>query len=141
MAIYKKILIAFDGSESSIRAAEKGLELATDQKAEVIGMKVIDFIGELVSPSDTLWAQIRDDIHKKAEGILSELVSMAEKRGVTLRTVIKEGGTEHEIITHAKESGADIIVMGTVGRSAGTRMGKNVRKMLIDAPCPIMLVK
>jgi nucleotide-binding universal stress UspA family protein len=129
MAIYRKILIAFDGSETSKRAAERGLELAADQKAEVIGVKVIDFTGELVAPSDALWARIRDDIHKKAEAILSELVSMAKHREVVLTPIIREGGTEHEIIAQAKESSADIIVMGTVGR------------MLIDAPCPVMLAK
>jgi nucleotide-binding universal stress UspA family protein len=140
MAIYKKILIAFDGSEAGKRAAERGIELAVDQKAEVIGVKVIDFTGELVAPSDTLWARIRDDIHEKAEAILSELVSMAKQREVVLTPIIREGGTEHELITQAKESGADIIVMGTAGRSARTQVGKNVRRMLIDAPCPVMLV-
>jgi nucleotide-binding universal stress UspA family protein len=140
MAIYKKILIAFDGSECCKRAAERGLELAVDQKADVIGIKVIDFIGDLIAPSDALWARIRDDVHKKAEALLGELESMAKQKGVALKPVIREGTAVREIITQADESGVDLIVMGIRGRSSGKHLGNNARLTLSDAKCPIMLV-
>jgi nucleotide-binding universal stress UspA family protein len=140
MAIYKKILVAFDGSECCVRAAERALELAKDQKAEVIGVKVIDFIGDLIAPSDALWERIREDVHKKAEDMLSELVGMAEASGVPFTPVIREGTAAREIVAQAKESGAEIIVMGIRGMSSGKHLGNNPRMVLLEAPCPIMLV-
>jgi nucleotide-binding universal stress UspA family protein len=140
MAIYKKILIAFDGSECCKRAAERGLELAKDQKAEVIGVKVIDFIGDLIAPSDALWERIREDVHKKAEDMLGELVSMAGESGVAFTPVIREGTAAREIVAQAKESGAEIVVMGIRGMSSGKHLGNNPRMVLLDAPCPVMLV-
>ncbi len=140
MAIYKKILIGFDGSECCVRAAEKALELAKDQKAEVIGLKVIDFIGDLIAPSDALWERIREDVHKKAEVMLGELVSMAKTSGVPFTPVIREGTAAREIVAQARESGADIIVMGIRGKSSGKHLGNNPRMVLLEAPCPIMLV-
>lgn len=140
MAIYKKILIAFDGSECCKRAAEKGLELAVDQGADVVGVKVIDFIGDLIAPSDALWARIKEDVHKKADVILGELDSMAKLKGVAFKPVIREGTAVHEIITQADESDVDLIVMGIRGRSSGKHLGNNARLMLLNLNCPIMLV-
>ncbi len=141
MAIFKKILIPFDGSPPSKRAAEKGLALAIDQKAEVVGLKVITFVGELITPSDRLWATIVDDLREKAKEILSELESMAKEKGLTIELEIRDGGAEEEMIFIAGKIDADLIVMGMGGKSGmGKYLGKSIARVLKDAPCPVMIV-
>ena len=142
MAVFKKILIPFDGSESSKRAAEKAFELAVDQGSEVYGLKVISFIGELITPSDSLWATIEADLREKARKILEELEKMAENKGVKITTTVKEGSAEIEVINHAKEIGADLIVMSISGKGGmGSYLGKTTDRVMREAPCPVMVVK
>ncbi len=142
MAIFKKIVIPFDGSEPSKRAGSKALELAKDQGAEVIGIKVISFTGELIAPTDALWARIEKDLHAKAQGIIDELVSMASEQGVELKTEILEGEASTEVLRYVNENNVDLIVMGHSGRGGiGKKiMGSRAARIIKDAPCPVMVV-
>ncbi len=140
MAVFKKILIPFDGSPLSIRAAEKGLAIAIDQEAEVVGLNIITFEGA-ISPSDRLWAAIVDDLREKAATILGELESMAKEKGLTIKLEIRDGGAEEEMVSVAEEIGADLIVMGMGGTSGmGKHLGKSLARVLQEAHCPVMVV-
>ncbi len=140
MAVFKKILIPFDGSPLSKRAAEKGLEIAIDQKAEVVGLNIITFEG-VISPSDRLWAVIVDGLREKAGEILGELESMAKEKGLTIELEIRDGGAEEEMVSVAEEIGADLIVMGMGGTSGmGKHLGKSLARVLQEAHCPVMVV-
>lgn len=147
MAIYKKILISYNGSQPCRRAAEKAMELAADQGAEVIGLKVIAFSYETIAPSDRLWETIMDDLKGKAAAILEELKPMAEEKGVSLTTETREGVAEEELVGYASEIGADLIVMAVGGRASrmGRFLGKgqqrvSIRTVVSEAPCPVLLL-
>lgn len=141
MAIFSKILIPFDGSGPSKRAAEKGLAIAVDQQAEVVGLKVITFVGELITPSDRVWATIVEDLRGKARKILGELESMAQASGLKITLEVREGGAEEEMVALASKIGADLIVMGMGGRTGmGKYLGKSISRVLKEAPCPVMVV-
>lgn len=147
MAIYKKILISYNGSQPCRRAAETAMALAADQGAEVVGLKVIAFSYETIVPSDRLWETIQNDLKQKAEAVLSELVPMAEEKGVSLTTESREGVAEEEIVSYANEIGADLIVMAVGGRASrmGRFLGKGmqrlgIRTVVSEAPCPVMLL-
>ncbi len=142
MAIFRKIVIPFDGSDPSKRAASQALDLAKDQGAEVIGIKVISFTGELIAPTDALWASIEKDLHDKAQAVLDELISLASGKGVELKTEILEGETATEIINYAKENNVDLIVVGHSGKGGIGRkiMGSRTARMMNDATCPVLVV-
>jgi nucleotide-binding universal stress UspA family protein len=143
MAVFEHILIPYDGSSAARRAAEKAIDLAADQGAHLTALKVIDFLGELITPSDNLWATIEADVKEKASALLKELEDVARERGVSVSTRISEGPTEAEVATAAKDCRADLIVMGASGTSGvdlGHRLGKNIRRIVMEAPCPVMLV-
>lgn len=143
MAVFEHILVPYDGSAAARRAAEKAIELAADQGAHLTGLKVIDFLGELITPSDSLWATIEEDVKRKASAILKEFEDVARERGVSVSSRITEGPTETEVVTTAKNCRADLIVMGASGTSGvdlGHRLGKNIRRIVMEAPCPVMLV-
>ncbi len=141
MALFNKILIPYDGSPLSKRAAEKGLAIAEDQKTEVFGLSVITFEGELISPSDRLWAAIVDDLREKASEILSELEDMAKEKGLTIKLEVRDGGAEEEMVSFASEINADLIVMGMGGKSGmGKYLGKSISRVVKESPCPVMVV-
>lgn len=142
MAIYSKILIPYDGSEPSRRAAEAGLRLAADQGAEVTGLKVISFIGELITPSDSLWATIEGDLKDKAQAILSEFTELAESKGISnVKTEVTEGDATEQVLTYTKEHGIDLIVMGLGGRSGmGKYLGRNAQRVIKESHIPVLVV-
>lgn len=143
MVVYEKILIPYDGSKGSKTAARHALELAADQGAEVAGLKVISYVGEVISPSDSLWDTIGEDLQTKAREILSGLESLAEEEGMSLDLEVREGSAEAEIVDFAEEWGADLIVMGRHGRGRVGKflMGSTVSRVLQTAPCPVLVLR
>jgi len=142
MAIFNKIVIPFDGSEPCKRASSKALDIAKDQGAEVIGIKVINIAGGLIVPTDNVWASVESKAHEKAQAILDELVKMASETGVKVTTVILEGGPTAQTAKYARENNADLIVMGVGGKGGlGERiLGSHTNRMLREAPCPVLVV-
>jgi len=73
---------------------------------------------------------------------LERFVAAKEHHGVPVRTVCREGDTPREIRAAVCETGADLIVMGTHGRSGLGRLvlGSVTEAMLTDAPVPVLTV-
>ena len=147
MATFKKILISFDGSQPCRRAAAQALELAAEQGAEVVGVKVVSFSFETIAPSDAIWATIVSDLRAKANSVLDELEAMAKEKKVAFSREVREGDVEHEIILCAEKNECDLIVLGIGGRASrlGRFLGKGQQKMSLrslikDADCPVMIL-
>ncbi len=147
MATFKKILVPYYGSQACNRAAEKAIEIAKDQGAEVTGLKVISFHFETIVPSDNLWEAIQDDLHAKAEAVLAGFESIAKEHEMEVNLEVREGGTANEIVKLANEIGADLVVMslGSRVKRMGGFIGKgqqriSVRTLVSEAPCPVMFL-
>jgi nucleotide-binding universal stress UspA family protein len=147
MATFKKILIPYYGSQACKKAAEKAMELAKDQGAELVGLKVVSFSFETIAPSDNLWEAIRDDLQEKAKGMLADLEGMAKERELEIKLEIREGDLETEVVALANEIGADLVVMslGSRVKRMGSFFGKgqqriSVRTLVAEAPCPVMFI-
>ena len=119
-----KILVPTDGSKTAQKAARYGVDLAKQLKASVIVLSVIDqrsFIGQAVPAAETarhVIEPIEDYLREAAEGYAGEIKKLCEKSGVQSKTVITTGHPVEEIVKEAKKSKADLIVMGSHGRSA-----------------------
>jgi nucleotide-binding universal stress UspA family protein len=119
-----KILVPTDGSKTAQKAARYGVDLAKQLKASVIVLSVMDqrsFIGQTVSAADTarhVIEPIEDYLREASEGYAGEIKKLCDKNGVQTKTVITKGHPVEEIVKAAKKSKADLIVMGSHGRSA-----------------------
>lgn len=73
---------------------------------------------------------------------LERFVRPAKKRGVPVRYLVAEGNTVEQILSHAAHLPADLVVMGTHGRSGFERLvlGSVTEKVLRKAPCPVLTV-
>jgi nucleotide-binding universal stress UspA family protein len=119
-----KILVPTDGSKAAQKAARYAVDLAKQLKASVIVLSVIDkrsFISQTVPAAETarhVIEPIEDYLRRVAEGYTGEIKKLCEKNGVQSKTVTTTGHPVEEIVKEAKRSKADLIVMGSHGRSA-----------------------
>jgi nucleotide-binding universal stress UspA family protein len=119
-----KILVPSDGSKTAQKAAEYAIDLAKQLKASVIALSVIDqrsFIAQTVPASETARhtiEPIEDYLREAAEGYAGEIKNLCDKSGVASEISIKMGHPVEEILKEAKRSKANLIIMGSHGRSA-----------------------
>jgi nucleotide-binding universal stress UspA family protein len=118
------ILVPSDGSKTAKRAAVYAIDLAKQLKASIIILSVIDqrsLIAQIVPASETALHTIEplDDYLKEAAvRYTGEIKKLCDKNGIASKIFIKKGHPVDEIVKEAKRSKADLIVMGSHGRSA-----------------------
>jgi nucleotide-binding universal stress UspA family protein len=118
------ILVPTDGSKASQKAARYAVDLAKQLKASIIALSVIDqrsFMPQTVPASETARhtiEPIEDYLREAAEGYAGEIKKLCDKSDVAAKLSIKMGYPVEEIVKEAKRSKANLIVMGSHGRSA-----------------------
>src|SRR5207253_4081305 len=101
--------------------------------------------GWLVPPAPTVVQHIEDASRAAAAGhaeIASHDVDTLRAAGVAAEPDVRDGDPGSQIVEAAKEFAADLIVMGTRGRSGLERLlvGSVARKVLHHAPCSVLVV-
>ncbi len=121
MGKYRKILIAVDGSESSMHALKEAFKLAVDEKSWMIAVSVMPkYEGDLGSVwIDNVYASMK----KPCETALAEAKKMAEEERVLIRVVCEEGEIFERIADLADAENCDLVVMGRRGTG---RIGKSL---------------
>ena len=136
---WDKILIATDGSAHSRQAAGRAVELARLYGSELLVVSVQDFPAAIrgVAPEERL------ELLKICEGHVAEVVKRAEALEVKVQGFILEGVAYTAIADLAREQQANLIVMGSHGRTGLTRllMGRVTERVIGHAPCPVLVVK
>jgi len=137
-----RIICPIDFSAASDHAEREALELARALGAEVILLHV--------SVETPPYAEGTVDVRKVYEAQrkwaterLGERVQAAAAAGVTARTVLVTGVPFDVIVRAATEEAADMIVMGTHGRTGLNRLllGSVTERVLRMAPCPVLTVR
>jgi len=142
--MYKKILVPLDGSELAKKGLAEAEKLAPIFGAEIVLFQVVPFMPIYGSP-ELVTPLIVDEKQKEtAERYLHNLAEEEKKKGFKVTSMVKTGQqVAVEIIDFAKESGVDLIVMCTHGRSGITRwvLGSVAHKVLTRAETPILLLR
>jgi len=119
-----RILVPTDGSKASQKAAMYAVDLAKQLKATVIVLSIIDkrpFMGQTVPARKTtrhLIEPIEDYLREAAEVYAREIKKLCDKNGVQSKTVITEGHPVEGIVKEAAKAKANLIIMGSHGKSA-----------------------
>jgi nucleotide-binding universal stress UspA family protein len=143
--MYKRILIATDGSEKSMKAAEEGMELAKGLGAQVIALNVVNEV-VIASAVRQLGAE-RKEVEAKLETAgrkaVDNLKTMGAKIGVNVDTIVRIGAPANAVIDTAGAEKADLIVMGSHGESGASKLliGSVVQKVLYWATIPVLVVR
>ena len=119
-----KILVPTDGSKTSQKAAMYAVDLAKQLRASVIILSIIDkrsFMGQTVPAGKTsrhVIEPIEDYLREAAEGYTGEIRKLCDENGVQSKTVITAGHPVEDIVKEASKAKADLIIMGSHGKSA-----------------------
>jgi len=119
-----KILVPTDGSKAAQKAARYAVDLAKQLKASIIALSVIDkrsFTGQTVPSRQTarhVMEPIEDYLREAAEGYTGEIGKLCDENGVQSKTVITAGHPVEDIVKEASKAKADLIIMGSHGKSA-----------------------
>ena len=140
--MYKRILIAIDNSIYAMHAANKGFALAHQLNADVGLIYVIDKTKEVVNADLGITpANSQSILIKQAEENIDQLIKLYNGVNYIFRFT-PEGIPKEEIMKTAKEWNADLIVMGTHGRSAFEHllMGSVTEYVIKHSSIPVMIV-
>jgi nucleotide-binding universal stress UspA family protein len=149
--MYKKILIATDGSELAGRALEHGLKLAklvgaevtiltVTEPAAVVGAGYASIAGTMIDPMPEL-IQAQEDA---AKHVLSVAETAAQAAGVPVKTRLIDNSFPAEgIVAAAEEISADLIVMGSHGRRGFGRLllGSQTSNVLAHSKVPVLVTR
>jgi len=141
------ILVPTDGSRLAQKAAVYAVDLAKNLNASVIVLSIVDSRSlALVSIAETGLpeAKIESALRETAKGNAQEIIKLCDEGGIRSKAVITTGYPVEEIVKEAGSSKADLIVMGSHGRSAltATVLGSVAYGVIHkDIKIPVMVVK
>jgi nucleotide-binding universal stress UspA family protein len=148
--LIKKVLVAVDGSENSLRALSFALDIAEKYAASVLIVNVFQFPALYASPDDPLVysgsrAAFIKDLRRVQEETLAKAVDEAKrlKPGLEVAGELKEGEPAAQIVEAAKEGGFDVIVVGHRGlsRLSEVFLGGVSERIAHQALCAVVIVK
>lgn len=145
--MYKKILIATDGSAPSDKALAQGIELAQAFKASVVVLTAT----EMWSALDMSKPDGRERIERfeaaqrqAADKILAVAAQVVREKGIACEVVhVPDRSPALAIVETAEARGCDLIVMGTHGRRGLDRMliGSQAQKVAAQAHTPVLICR
>ena len=144
----KRILVPLDGSDFSFRATVYAINLARLTAGEIICIHAIAGIPyiEHMAPSGFTVPRYIEEVKKQTEEWFSQVKSKAAKQGVKVtaaETIFNLPSVAESIINYASEQKADLIVIGTRGRSGLKRLllGSVASAVVAYASCPVLVVR
>lgn len=143
--MYKRILIATDGSDNSRKAAEEGVELAKALGAQVIALNVVNevIIASAVRQLGSDRKVVEDRLKTAGQKAVDDIKAMAANAGVPVDTIVRIGAPANAVIDVAGAEKADLVVMGSHGESGASKLliGSVVQKVLYWATIPVLVVR
>ena len=136
----KKIFVAIDGSEPAIHAARMALDFASKTGGEVT---LVHVIPNLMIPSEVPFAtgELAEDVMKNGELLLEHAAK--ELGQPNLRRICLNGTPAERLTDLAEEESADLIVIGSKGRGAVSRMliGSTTDRLIHISKKPVLVVR
>ena len=142
----KKILLATDGSETSMRAANIAVSIGKKAGATVTAVYVVDVHRLAQLPGYAAMPGIKDNLmelmFKEGSEALEEIEDMARDAGVAYERVVAEGDPGEELLKLCRDPGFDLMVLGTIGKSGLKRflLGSVAEKVVRHSHVPVLVV-
>ena len=130
--MYKHILVLVDSSNVSKKAGREAVELAASIGAVVDVVHIID------QKSSSTYERLE----RSGQAHINEVCNYADEHGVEHIKTLVHGDPKADIQTIAKKSGADLIVMGTRGKT-GLRgmLGSFANFVLKNVELPVLIIR
>lgn len=154
-----KILVPVDGSNASISAVKKSIEIGKKYNSSIKLISVVKSIDHRRKErNENLWSAVDGSIitnsielEKKLEGkyvenaqmLLDQIVTKLDFSGTRVEKEVLVGEPFDKIVDTAKSGNYDLIVMGNRGFSRVKRffIGSVTQKVIAESPCPVLVVR
>ena len=145
--MYSNILVALDGSDTSSRALDAALALASETGARLTPVYVVDFLVPAYDMYGYDPSILIDAFREEGLRVTEDAARRMKARDVAgtpqISNVAPAGeDVAHRIVGFAGEIDADLIVMGTHGRRGFQRLflGSVAERVLRQATCPVLMI-
>ncbi len=140
--MFKRILVAYDGSDGARAALKRGIELAKALGAELSSISVEEHLPHYAASISEVKAA-KEQIDEYFRGLTKHARDQAALAGVELETIVKQGHEVETIVTLAREGKFDLLVIGHHGHSRifERTMGSTAQSIVRLAPCPVLVAK
>jgi nucleotide-binding universal stress UspA family protein len=142
---FHKILVATDGSPSSLKAARLAAELAHTYDAELIALHVVeeDMLPDLRRFSGKSARDARELLSEEGRKYLRDVEKIAQEQWVKTVPEVRSGIPHEVLLDLAAKERVDLVVMGTVGRRGPRRrlMGSVTQRVIDSSEVPVLVVK
>ena len=139
--MFKKILVAYDGSDGAKLALQKAAEIAkvTDVELHLLAVGRIPEYAETVSETEEAREQAKSYYTK----IMDEAAANLKQRSLSAEAHIDFGKPADVILRIAENLGVDLVVLGTHPHSALRRrvLGATADKVIDHAHCSVLVVR
>ena len=145
--MYKQLLVPVDGSEASMLGLAEAIKIAKSDGAKLHLVHVVD---ELVPFGADISAKYLEEfiaaLRAQGEEVLAKAKRTVFEQALKAEAVLLEtigGRAADQIVEHAKQCQADLIVMGTHGRRGLRRLtlGSDAELVVRSSPVPVLLVR
>ena len=139
--MYKKILLAFDGTSQGRAALRQGADIAETMGAETHLLAVMQL------PASSQWSEgyipdaFFEEEKKRVESVLEEGVGLLKARGLKTQGHLESGNPTDRIVHIAKQESTDLIVIGHSEKGPLARwwQGSVGNSLLNQAPCSFLI--
>ena len=142
----RRVLHPSDFSRASTAAFVRAVDLARASRAELVLAHVmslpVPMAGDGYLPPK-IWEEMESSSRAYAQKQMEGLVAKARKAGVRVKTLLTTGVPHERIVQAARSQKADLVVMGTHGRTGLQRffLGSVAERVVASAGCPVMTVR
>lgn len=140
--MFRRLLVAYDGSEGANRALRAGLDLAKALNVDLHSVTIEEEMPRYAATLDEI-----DAVKQQADGYYGQMCREAEaiarSEGVALHWTILPGHEISGIVNYALEQGFDLLLVGFHGHSAIAEriFGSTTAGIVVHAPCSVLVVK
>jgi nucleotide-binding universal stress UspA family protein len=140
--MFKKILIANDGSDGAKKALRSALALAKTFGAELQSISIkerpshfAETVGEVVEE--------QEEADRFYARVTAEAKAMAQQEGLELKCTVLAGHEVETIIRFTRDGGFDLLVVGFMGhsRAFGRIWGGTSQNLVKTSPCSVLVAK
>jgi nucleotide-binding universal stress UspA family protein len=140
--LYKTIVVGIDGSPTAEIALERAFELARASRGRLQLVSAYEPATARVTGGAPAGEEFQAPSDFKVEAVLQRAVDRCEAEGLEVEQHAPKGGPADALIKVAEESGADLIVIGSVGMKGPRRIFGSVPNSVSHrSPCDVLIVQ
>lgn len=143
----RRILYATDYSKASERALQEAIDLAKQNNAELLVVHVIEPVTPYVAGEEyggaELYIRLEESTKRDAQTSMQKLMQRLSRLKVKAKSLLLKGNAHEQIVKAGKSKKADIIVIGTHGRTGLSKLflGSVAGRVVSSATCPVLTVR